>query len=361
MKAKGLVPKVRAWPEVVLRRRCLSLVYRILTTTPLPVEITRPFHDRAEFLLGRLADLPRLTPVDGLVTLLTDTVTAETLRGTGVRVVSNIAVGYNNIDAEALARLGILVCHTPDVLTDATADLTLLLILATLRRLLPALYDLQNGYWQGWSLDDHLGRDPKGKRLGIIGLGRIGRAVAKRAEVLGMDVVYWSRRVKPDVPWRYLPLPELLASSDVLSLHLPLNRNTYHFLDAERLTLLKPGAVLINTARGALVDESALLKALEEGRIAAAGLDVFEEEPPRRDHPFLRLPNVVATPHIGSATVETRWAMARLAVENAVRALEGHPQHVVPQCAAILPRPGRPAGPPTRSSSAPDDSNDHGT
>jgi glyoxylate reductase len=312
------------------RQRRPVPTFDIVATSPLPEDLLARFADR---LRVRVAPLRReaLFAADGLITLLTDRVDADIVAGTRVRVVSNIAVGYDNLDVEGLRSAGVIVTHTPGVLTDATADLALLLILATLRRLLPAVDDLRRNRWPGWRLDDHLGHDPQGRVLGIVGLGRIGRATARRAEAIGMAVRYWSPSgPKADAPWPFVPLDDLLAQADVVSLHLALTPSTERILDARRLSAMKPGSILVNTARGGLVDETALVHALRYGPLAAAGLDVYAVEPLPPDSPLRRLPNVVLTPHIGSATVETRRAMVELALENTWAALSGRPQNVVP-------------------------------
>jgi glyoxylate reductase len=331
------VSETRTGAEVVLRapahRRDLPM-YRVVSTSPLFPDVLAAFRDRLDLVIAPLSDRRALEEADGLVTLLTDRVTPEVLAGTPIRVVSNVAVGYDNIDVQALRGTGILVCHTPDVLTDATADLTLLLILALLRGLLPATADLRAGRWQGWALDDHLGRHLGGKVLGIVGLGRIGKAVAERAEAFALDVRYWSPSgPKADVPWPWRPLPDLLAEADIVSLHLPLSPQSRHLFDAETFSRMRAGAWFVNTARGGLVDESALVAALTSGHLAGAALDVFAVEPLPMTSPLLALPNVVLAPHIGSATLETRQEMARLALENAFAALSGRPQNVVPELA----------------------------
>jgi len=229
-----------------------------------------------------------------------------------LRIVANYGVGYDSIDVDACAARGVVVTNTPGVLTDATADLTFALLLAVRRRVVAGDRAVRNGSWKGgWADPDFLGKEVSGSTLGIVGLGRIGRAVAQRAEAFEMRVLHHSR-TGGEEGWR--ELDELLAEADVVSLHVPLTSETHALLDDGRLALLRDGACLINTARGQIVDEPALVRELVSGRIEA-GLDVFAHEPevPRE---LLGLPNVVLTPHVGSATEETREAMTRVLVDN---------------------------------------------
>jgi len=267
----------------------------------------------------------------GVVTLLHDRVDDAFLDAAGadLRVVANVAVGYDNIDVDACVRRGVSATNTPGVLTDATADLAFALILMATRRLGEGERLVRTGVKWRWGLDYHLGTGIQGKTLGIVGLGQIGTAVARRARAFGMDVAYAARRQAPrdlvaELVARYLPLDELLAASDVVSLHCPLTAETQHLIDSRRLRLMRPTAFLINTTRGPVVDEAALVEALRERALAGAGLDVFEHEPDV--HPgLLELENVVLLPHLGSATVETRTAMAELAARNVVAVLGGRP------------------------------------
>ncbi|HEU5105065.1 MAG TPA: D-glycerate dehydrogenase [Solirubrobacterales bacterium] len=266
---------------------------------------------------------------DAILTLLHDRVDDELLEAAGaqLRCVANVAVGYDNIDLEAAARRGVTVTNTPGVLDDATADLTLGLILAATRRLAEGDRLVRSGREWSWGMGFMLGSGLQGKQLGIVGLGGIGRKVAERARVFGMEIAYHSRHPAPPeveaaLRAERLPLEELLASSDVISLHTPLTDETRHLIDAAALGAMKPSAVLINAARGPVVDERALAVALAEGTIAAAGLDVYEHEP-QVEPALLELDNVVLVPHLGSATVETRTAMAELAARNAISVLSG--------------------------------------
>ena len=260
---------------------------------------------------------------DAIVCLLTDRIDADVLAAGAPRlkVVANVAVGYDNIDIQAAAAHRIVVCNTPGVLDETTADLAFLLILAAARRLWEAESDLRAGKWPGWDVDQYLGRDVHGAVLGVVGFGRIGQAVARRAAGFGMEVLHHTRRDTGMVGWRG-DLDALLAGSDVVTLHVPLTGETRHLINARRLALMKRDAVVVNTSRGPVVDEEALAVVLEDGAIFAAGLDVYEREP--EVHPrLLAAPRTVLLPHIGSASVATRTRMARVAAENAVAVLAG--------------------------------------
>ena len=258
------------------------------------------------------------------VTLLTDTVDIEFLdrAGANLRVVSNVAVGVDNIDLDEAARRGVVVTNTPDVLTESTADLTIGLLLAVERRIVEADAFVRSGKPWRWELRWMLGRDLTGLQLGIVGYGRIGQAVARRAEAFGMTVVALDGHSARTAGVTVMHLEELLSTSDVVSLHCPLTSETHHMIGREQLQVMKRSAVLINTARGPLIDEAALVRALGDGRLGGAGLDVFEFEPDLSKG-LADLPNVVVTPHIGSAGVQTRDAMALLAVDNVLAVLAG--------------------------------------
>jgi len=261
--------------------------------------------------------------VDAVVCLLTDRIDADIIRAGSPRlkVVANVAVGYDNIDVTAASDAGVAVCNTPGVLDETTADLAFLLILAASRLASEAESDLRSGRWPGWGINQYLGRDVHGATLGLVGNGRIGGAVARRAAGFDMHVLHHTRTDTRLPGWR-ADLDQMLAESDVVSLHVPLSDATRHLIDARRLGLLRPTAVLVNTSRGPIVDEEALAVALEDGRLFAAGLDVFEREP--AVHPrLLAAPRTVLLPHIGSASVATRTRMARLACEGAVAVLAG--------------------------------------
>jgi glyoxylate reductase len=262
---------------------------------------------------------------EGLLALLTDRVDAALIDAAPrLRAIANYAVGYENVDLAAAAARGIAVGNTPDVLTGATADLTLALILASARRLPEAQAAVLGGEWRTWEPNAWLGLELDGATLGIVGLGRIGRAVRSRAEAFGMRVIHAGRDGG-------VPLGELLGGSDVVSLHVPLTPETRHLIDAAALARMKPTAILVNTARGPLVDMDALTEALQERTIAGAALDVTDPEPLLPDHPILRAPGALVLPHIGSATHRTRERMADLAADNLLAALAGRPMpHPVP-------------------------------
>jgi len=270
----------------------------------------------------------RANDADALVTLLADRIdrhVIETLQR--VKIIANYAVGFDNIDIEAAKEKGIVVTNTPGVLTDATADLAIALLLAVTRRIVEADEFVREGKFTSWKPELFLGPSLQGKQLGIVGLGRIGTAVAIRAKAFGMRVVYYKkRRLSEEEENRlgvsYMDLDELLSSSDFISLHVPFTSETHHLIDEKRINMMKPTAVLINTARGAVVDEKALMEALIDRRIWGAGLDVYEFEP-RVPEKLKALDNVVLLPHIGSATVETREKMAIMVAENVIAVLEG--------------------------------------
>jgi len=261
----------------------------------------------------------RAAEADGLLCLLTDRIDATLLDACPrLRVVSQMAVGVDNVDLAACAARAIPVGSTPDVLTDATADLTLALLLAAARRLPEGMAAVRSGEWGPWRPSWLLGLELRGARLGIVGMGRIGRAVAERAQAFGMEVVRIGRRGEPS-------FHADLAACDVVSLHCPLTPETRGLIDAAALAAMKPGALLVNTARGGVVDQDALAAALHDGRLGAAALDVTNPEPLPPEHPLLAAPNLIVLPHLGSATHATRERMAQLAVENLAAGLAGRP------------------------------------
>ncbi len=299
---------------------------RILLTRPLPFGASSLFPPDWDI---RLAAVPAeagdppggLADADGLLCLLTDEVRRPWIDAApALRIVANIGVGYNNIDWEYARSRGVVVTNTPGALTEATADLAMALILACSRRLLEADRLTREGKFTGWDLELCLGLELSGAVLGIVGMGRIGRAVARRAAAFGMKVLYTRRGGEPGESLdgcTGVPFEELLATADVVSIHCPLTAETRHLFGAAAFSRMKPGSLLVNTSRGPVVDEGALAEALASGRLAAAGLDVYEREP--EVHPrLLALPNVVLLPHIGSATEKTRRAITRMAVGNIV-------------------------------------------
>lgn len=277
--------------------------------------------------------LKKFRDIDAAVTLLTDRIDANLLKqAKKLRIISQYAVGFDNIDIETATKLGIYVTNTPGVLTEATAELTWALILAVARRIIEADYFVRWGEWwrkrTGWHPKMMLGVELYGKTLGIIGLGRIGSRVAEIGrKAFNMKVIYYDVVRKPELERKlgveYRELDQLLAESDIISIHTPLTKETYHMINEEKLRKVKKGAILINTARGAVIDTEALIKALREGWISAAGLDVFEQEPLPPNHPLTAFKNVVLVPHIGSATYETRHKMAELVAENLIAFYEG--------------------------------------
>lgn len=304
---------------------------RVLVTRRLPAGGLDPLVAAGHEIVARDDDTPFtkaeliavVGDVDALVCLLTDKIDADVLdAGVGrLKVVANVAVGYDNIDVAAAAARGIAVTNTPGVLDETTADLAFLLILGAARLASDAERDLRARVWDGWEITEYLGVDVHGATLGIVGYGRIGQAVARRASGFGMQVVHHTRH-DTQVPGWTADLDGLLASSDFVSLHTPLTDETRHLIDARRLALMKPTAVLVNTARGPVVDEEALADALHAGRLFAAGIDVYEYEPLISER-LLSAPRAMLLPHLGSASVATRTRMARLACEGAIAVLAG--------------------------------------
>ena len=335
---------------------------RVLVTQRLPTPVLARLNEICDSIVGtesgRLNHTELVAAVrdaDGILCLLTDKINSEVIdSATRARIIANVAVGYNNIDVAAARKRNIVITNTPDVLTDATADLTWALILAVTRRVVEADGFLRSGRFAGWDFDLLLGTGLTGKTLGIVGYGRIGRAVARRAAGFGVNVLYCGRDEiafrddplpgpssrqhkasgsQPAISWsasarldglatRRVPFQSLLEQSDILTLHVPLATATKHLIDKAALARMKPSSYLINTSRGEIVDESAVVEMLESGRLGGAALDVFENEP--SVHPALiSMSNVVLLPHIGSATNETRTAMAMLAVENIIDHFSG--------------------------------------
>jgi len=315
---------------------------RVLVTNRIPAAVLQHLESDLEIdyhteqnALSRDQLLDRVRDKHGLLCVVTDTIDSRIIKaGSQLRVIANIAVGYDNIDIATAKKHGIVVTNTPGVLTESVAELTWGLILNVTRRVVEGDRLIQSGVWKGWALDFMLGMELFGKQLGVIGSGRIGRAVAARASVFGMKVVFaapkgsndttdrsqWTKSLKDS---SVMPLDRLLATSDVVSLHVPMTSDTHHLIDREALVNMKPSAYLINTSRGPVVNEDALVVALREGLIAGAALDVYEREPMVHSG-LLGLSNVVLSPHLGSATHETRTAMADLAARNLMEVLSGN-------------------------------------
>ena len=318
----------------------------ILVTSRIPAAVLRRLEESCEVDAYR-GDGPGLGADDlrsrvrgkrGLLCVLNDRIDAAVMdAGAGLEVISTISVGYDNVDVPEAHRRGIVVTHTPDVLTNAVAEFTWGLILSVTRRIAEGDRLIRRGAWRRWGLDFMLGAELRGKQLGIIGAGRIGRAVAAMAPAFGMRAVFAAREGRPQPPLPEGPFAsfdELLVSSDVVSIHVPLKPETRHLIDKRSLARMKRSAYLVNTSRGPVLDEAAVAWALKENLIAGAALDVFEREP--EVHPdLLPLENVVLVPHLGSATTETRTGMADLAARNLLAVLAGHPPITpVPQSSA---------------------------
>src|SRR5437870_8090257 len=310
---------------------------RVMISRALPEEVIARARNRADVdlhagdkPLSKTELIARVKDREGLVCLSTDTIDSSVFESApGLKVVSNVAVGYNNIDVAAATRRGVVVTNTPDVLTETTADFAFTLLMAAARRVVEADAYARAGQWKAWKWDLLWGADIHGKTLGVVGFGRIGRAVARRGLGFGMRVLYHDTVRADPATERALnatatDMDTLLRQSDFVSLHTLLSPETRHLINERTLRLMKKTAILVNAARGPIVEEAALVRALKEGWIAGAGLDVFEEEP--KIHPgLLSLTNVTLAPHIASASLDTRLAMATLAVRNCLAVLEGKP------------------------------------
>jgi glyoxylate reductase len=306
------VMRVLPDPVMAVLRQQYRLIVEPTDEPPAPL-IQRQWFTQAEAVICTLTDR------------IDETLLAEAPR---LKIVANYAAGYDNIDLAAARERGIVVTNTPDVLTDATADLTWALLLAVARRVVEGDAWLRAGTWIGWRPTQMLGTDVTGKILGIVGMGRIGQAVARRAEGFRMPVLYASRRAcsspSSSSSWTHLPLPDVLRQADFVSLHVPLSDATRHLIGARELALMKATSFLINTSRGAVVDEEALVSALQSGGIAGAGLDVYEREPAVHAG-LVALSNVVLLPHLGSATQDARIRMGMICLENIAAVLNGKP------------------------------------
>jgi glyoxylate reductase len=283
--------------------------------------------------------LEKVSNIDGLLCLLTDPIDESLInQAPTLKVISQMAVGYDNIDIKAATKRGIPVGHTPGVLTEATADLTWALLMAIARRIPEAQIYVKQGQWTTWQPMELLGADLTDRTLGLIGLGRIGQAVAHRAKGFNMKIIYHQPhrldvQREQELGVHYVSLEQLLKTSDFVSLHTPLTEKTYHLIGINELTIMKPTAYLINTARGTIIEQNALYEALQQRQIAGAALDVTEPEPLPSSHPLLSLNNVIITPHIGSASYQTRSQMAIIAVENLLAGLQGTS---LPHCVNLL-------------------------
>ncbi|MEH7013324.1 D-glycerate dehydrogenase [Neobacillus niacini] len=317
-------------PKIYITRKLPDIVVTRLTEV---CEVN--MWDKEEEPVPREILEKEIQDVDGLYCLLTESIDKPLLNlGTRLKVVSNMAVGYNNIDIAAATEKGILVTNTPGVLTETTADLTFALLMATARRLVEATDYLRAGDWKTWSPMQLTGQDIYGATLGIFGLGRIGEALAKRARGFDMKILYHNRSRKLEaeeqLDIQYADKERLLRESDFICVLMPFTHETKNYIGTAELSLMKQTAVLVNTARGGIVDEEALYHALKNREIWGAGIDVFEEEPVSTEHPLLSLPNVVALPHIGSASKNTRLKMSLLAAENLLQGLQGEtPKNIV--------------------------------
>ena len=273
--------------------------------------------------------LQKVKDCDAIITLLTEKIDKTIIdQMSRCKIISNLAVGYNNIDINYAKKKKIIVTNTPDVLTESTADLTLALVLACARRLNEGINLIREGKFKGWKPKLLLGTELRGKIFGILGSGRIGSAVAVRAKSFGTEIIYFdnskNRILEKKVNAKRVSLDKILKLSDILSVHLPFNNDTFHFLDYKRLSLLKRKVILINTSRGEIIDEKGLLNLLKKNKSISVGLDVFENEP-KLNHELLKFPNVLILPHLGSATYDARDRMARLAVDNVISVLRGKP------------------------------------
>ncbi|QQK74815.1 D-glycerate dehydrogenase [Salicibibacter cibarius] len=314
----------------------LTSIRKIYVTRKLPEDIESRLAehfdvrswDEEDTPVPRETLLEEIKDVDGLFCMITEKIDEEVLQAAKqLKLVANMAVGHNNIDVETATANGITVTNTPDVLTETTADLAFALLMASARRLVETSDTLRKGEWGAWSPMQFTGQDVFGATLGIVGLGRIGEAVVKRAKGFEMDVLYYSRTRKIDkesqLDIAYAELDRLLEKADFVMLLLPYSSESHHLIGERELALMKENAILINASRGGIVDENALYDALANGGIWGAGLDVYEQEPVPADHPLLTLSNVTPVPHIGSASVKTRRAMADLAADNLIQVLNG--------------------------------------
>ncbi len=307
------MPKPKVFVTRVLPAKGMQMVEEFCAATVWQDELPPP---REELLRG-------VAGVDGLISLLTEKIDDAVMNAAPhLKVISNCAVGVDNVDIAAATARGVPVGNTPDVLTDATADMAFALLLAAGRRIFEGVNYVRAGKWKTWGLRTLLGADLTGATLGIVGFGRIGKALARRAAGFGLHLLYFDPDVAPAFGATQVGLEQLLRESDFVSLHVPLTESTHHMINAESLRKMKRGAILINTARGPIVDLGALYDALQSGQLAAAALDVTEPEPINLDNPLLQLDNCIIVPHLGSASQRTREQMAILAAENLIAGLK---------------------------------------
>lgn len=323
---------------------------KVYITRKIPQEVVAKLEKHSEVKMWDEENTPvpravlekEIEDIDGLYCLLTESIDEKLLDRTNkLKIISNMAVGYNNIDVDAASKKGIMITNTPDVLTETTADLTFALLMTTARRIVESSEFLREGKWTTWSPMLLTGQDIYGATVGIIGLGRIGEAVARRAKGFGMEVLYYNRNRKQDtekeIGLTYVDIETLLKRSDFVCVLTPYTPGTKNLIGQAELKLMKETAILINTSRGGIVSEDALYHALKEREIWAAGLDVFENEPVSLDHPLLTLSNVVTLPHIGSASEKTRMKMANMAADHILQALQGErPKNLVNMGATII-------------------------
>lgn len=311
---------------------------KVFITRRLPDEVVNPYREhldiemwpREEEPVGRQVFIERAQSSHGLMTMLTEDVDEQILsQSNNLSIVANMAVGYDNVDVKTAERLNIAVTNTPDVLTETTADLTFGLLMATARKMIEASQYIKDNKWENWSPLMLAGTDIHGKTIGIVGMGRIGEAVAKRAKGFGMNVLYYNRSRKPEAEETfgasYTDFEVLLEQADYVVCLTPLTDETKHMFNKDAFHRMKKDAFFINASRGATVDEEALYEAIINKKIAGAGLDVFEQEPISSEHPLLSCPEVVCLPHIGSSTKETRYKMMRLSLDNLVHHFQGKP------------------------------------
>ncbi|XXM70490.1 2-hydroxyacid dehydrogenase [Lysinibacillus sphaericus] len=308
----------------------------VFITRKLPESVIEPLNEEYHVEMWEKEDVPvprevllkKAGSASALITMLSDQVDGELLEhAPSLKVVANLAVGYDNIDLHAAKKKDVIICNTPDVLTDTTADLTFGILMAAARRIVEADRYIKEGRWKSWSPLLLAGADIHHKTIGIVGMGSIGEAVAKRAKGFDMNILYHNRSRKPVAEERlgavYVSMDELLAQSDFVAVLAPLTPETEGLFQKEQFQAMKKSAFFINAARGAIVNEDALTEALKKGEIAGAGLDVFVEEPIDSEHPLLQFDNVVALPHIASSSIETRTAMMNLCVQNVMAVLKG--------------------------------------